>query len=197
MNNLVEDHPCGLFCYFHPREAVIGVCAACLKEKLIVLASKQGRLSPAGKGHGAFSRIPSLKPSVSMPKVFALGSSLLHRLESRHQKPGEDSDGDSIASADDSFISIKFEDNGQVSWDKMAAAGERWGGQAVPAGGADVSRGAVRWRKRVRRLLHLVRWKRPAKAGGGACHRAGRAGRVGTVERMGWIRSLTRRTTTE
>lgn len=79
---------------------MIGVCAACLKEKLLVLASKQGRLSPAGRGHGAFSRIPSLKPSVAMPKVFALGSSLLHRLESRHQKPGEDSDGGSIASAD-------------------------------------------------------------------------------------------------
>lgn len=97
----------------------------------------------------------------------------------------------------DSFISIKFEDNREVSWDKMVAAGDRWGGQATPAVGLDVPRGAVRWRKRVRRLLHLVRWKRLAMAGGGACHRAGRAGGVGGAERMGWIRSLTRRTTTE
>ncbi|MQL72754.1 hypothetical protein Taro_005085 [Colocasia esculenta] len=227
MNNLVEGSPYG-FCYFHPREVVVGVCAACLTEKLLVLASKQGHgatlVRDAHHQYGsscAFTRVPSRKPSIAMPKVFALGSSLLHRLDSRHhRRPGYDSDDGSVLSLDDSFISIKFEDNGQFCWDKKAAnynpkpAGAKPPGphpgqnqppkpaaaaaarsvveHARPRGGG----GGIRWRKRIGHLFQLVRWRRSSKAGAGVCH-AGFSGKVEGGERRGWIRSLTRRRATE
>ena len=54
-----------------------------------------------------------------------------------------------------SFISIMFEDNGQVCCDKKAAAEEVSGGKS----------GGARWRKRVLHLFPIVDWRRtPSKA---------------------------------
>jgi hypothetical protein len=113
----------------------------------------------------------------------------------------------------DSFISIKFEDNGKATWDK--AAGETTGGGNKTAAAAPVrsssssstttaaavvavvdhvKRGGVtRWRKQVvGRLLQLARWKR--SAGGAAV--VGMDGKKAAARGRGWIRSLTRRRTT-
>nr|CAD1817840.1 unnamed protein product [Ananas comosus var. bracteatus] len=83
------------YCYFHPRDAVV-VDAQRRSCRALLLRRRSG---------------------ISLPKVFALGS-LLHRLDLRRHRPGDDSDDpESIASLEDSFISIKFEDNGNARWD--------------------------------------------------------------------------------
>ncbi|TVU16701.1 hypothetical protein EJB05_40276 [Eragrostis curvula] len=110
------------YCSFHPRELVVGVCASCLKDRLLLLLA-------AKDGDAVVFRGPALRrrtSSISLPKVFALGSSFLQRIDSRHHQRHHSTysdDGDdttSIASLDDSFISIKFEDNGKATWDKAA-----------------------------------------------------------------------------
>lgn len=102
----------------------------------------------------------------------------------------------------DSFISIKFEENGAGSWEKstvlpkmslehcnMALK------QSLSKGGDEgvkaviehpKPRGSVRWRKRIGDIFQLIRWKKTSK--GNAYH-------VGT--RHGWIRSLTKRRSKE
>ncbi|KAM0822769.1 hypothetical protein ACQ4PT_071300 [Festuca glaucescens] len=220
-----------LLCYFHPRELLVGVCAHCLRERLLILASKQGGGRPRAPADGAsyLSARPYCKAlrrvrTGSIVSVLALGSSLLHRIESsssRHhthdavvhgndENNWEDDDDDdtaSVASLDDSFISIKFEDNGKATWvdtqnqkPTMPDAAAKRAAMATAAVVEHGKRGgATRWRKQVvGRLLQLARWKR-ASAGGkhaapsaAACQAAehqrakGRGGRS-------WIRSLTRR----
>jgi hypothetical protein len=97
---------------------------------------------------------------------------------------------------EDSFISIKFEDNGKATWDTHTKAAEEAAAAEAPpavlqvvehAAAAAAKRG--RWRKQVvGRLLQLARWKRPAADGNK--HAAAAKARAG---RPGWIRSLTRR----
>ncbi|KAJ6848478.1 uncharacterized protein M6B38_274515 [Iris pallida] len=156
--------PC---CSFHPKERVVGICALCLRERLLDLASKHHDYIPNKE---TSSRRPfgtalarKTTTSISLPRVFALGSFL--RLDTR--RPHDDSDDrGSIASLDDSFISIKFDD-GETSWesrkkkeeDSAAANIRRQQGKALmehpkprPA--------SLRWRRRMDQLLQLVRWKR-------------------------------------
>ncbi|KAK1324013.1 hypothetical protein QJS10_CPA02g00498 [Acorus calamus] len=130
MNIYGEENPYS--CYYHPKEIIIGICALCLKERLLILASKQSHFpslsntSTKDTQTTPFGVVLQRKPSSSsttttLPRVFALGSSFLHRLDSRHhQPPPEDvsDDEDTLPSQDYSFISIKFEDNGKASWDK-------------------------------------------------------------------------------
>uniref|UniRef100_A0ACD5Y9N5 Uncharacterized protein n=1 Tax=Avena sativa TaxID=4498 RepID=A0ACD5Y9N5_AVESA len=216
-----------LVCYFHPRELLVGVCAHCLRERLLLLlASKQqggGRAHVPADGGSYLSARPYCRAlrrvrTGSIVSVLALGSSFIHLLDSssRHHahdggddkvKPndGDDADGAaSIASLDDSFISIKFEVNGKATWvdaQKPDHAVDDMRADKAPSTTAVVEHvkrgGATRWRKQVvGRLLQLARWKRASSAGGAkqaassACHAADRAkGRGG----RGWIRSLTRR----
>lgn len=207
------------FCYFHPRELVVGVCAHCLKERLLlVLASKNGADSDVADGGRYLSSRPyrALRrktSSISIPKVFALGS-FLQRLDSRHHRSDDansDAGNTSIASLDDSFISIKFEDNGKATWDSQKA--KVAGGEVANTDKAaslrssssttvveHVKRGGVtRWRKQVvGRLLQLARWKRSGKAGGAAACHVGLDGKKAAERSKGrpgrsWIRSLTRR----
>lgn len=93
MNVYEEQNP---YCYFHPKELIVGICALCLKERLLILASKQGHhpvhKEATHRPHKALHR----KPSIPIPKVFALGS-FLHRLEFRHQK-SNNSDQDAFTS---------------------------------------------------------------------------------------------------
>jgi hypothetical protein len=251
-----------LMCYFHPRELLVGVCAHCLRERLLlILASKQGGGRPGAPADGAsyLSARPYGKAlrrvrTGSIVSVLALGSSLLHRIESsssRHHTHDavvhgsddnnwEDDDGEdtaSVASLDgthasadrslnrfrsvfsdlliggsikniaDSFISIKFEDNGKATWvdtqnqkPTMPHAADKSAYKATTAVVEHGKRGgAARWRKQVvGRLLQLARWKRASASGKQAasstavCQAAehqrakGRGGRS-------WIRSLTRR----
>uniref|UniRef100_A0A803LK42 Uncharacterized protein n=1 Tax=Chenopodium quinoa TaxID=63459 RepID=A0A803LK42_CHEQI len=93
---------------------------------------------------------------------------------------------------DDSFISIKFGDNGVASWDKTSSSVTKvsleqhcslsWGGQTkvkdATIKGTDCNnsnksvvehakpRGAVsmRWRKRIGQLLQVIRWKKSSNA---------------------------------
>ncbi|KAF0895592.1 hypothetical protein E2562_013902 [Oryza meyeriana var. granulata] len=208
------------FCYFHPRELVVGVCSHCLRERLLLLLA--AKTSPAAHllADGPYSRPHRRKPSsLSLPKVFALGSFLQRLDSSRHHRPDDDANSDadtaSIASLDDSFISIKFEDNGKATWDSQkakAAAGDAppptvaakkidtdKQAATVTAVVEHVKRGGVtRWRKQVvGRLLQLARWKRSGKAGGSAACQLGLDCKK-TAERSkgrgrSWIRSLTRR----
>ncbi|KAG8066830.1 hypothetical protein GUJ93_ZPchr0004g39200 [Zizania palustris] len=221
MNNVA--HGCGggdsPFCHFHPRELVVGVCAHCLRERLLILLASKQTTSPADGP--AYRPLRRKTGSISLPKVFALGSSFLQRLDSsRHHRPDVDANSDaddttSVASLDDSFISIKFEDNGKATWDshqlKAAAAAAAAPPVAtkvdidkaatVTAVVEHVKRGGVtRWRKLVvGRLLQLARWKRSGKAGSAAACQLGLDGKKAAERSKGrgrgrsWIRSLTRR----
>ncbi|KAI4339716.1 hypothetical protein MLD38_024626 [Melastoma candidum] len=119
-------------CYFHPDEVPVGVCPLCLHEKLVVLAAKRNR-------KGCRRRIPSYGPQgPSFPddekrqgqrrqrdaaaaphKILALRWLFFNR----HWKSDSvTSYHDASSSPEDSFISIRFEDNGLSSWEKNAAS---------------------------------------------------------------------------
>lgn len=83
-------------CYIHPQEIVIGVCALCLRERLLILASNQSELPSNKDKHSSF-RAGRRKNSITLPKVFALGS-FLTRLDSRRHQPDDYSDEVSIGS---------------------------------------------------------------------------------------------------
>lgn len=206
MNGYREENKC---CYFHPREVVVGVCSLCLTERLVILASKQGHLSSARSTRRP-QNSTNRKPPITLPKIFALGGSFLTRLEFRHWK-SEKSDHDASTSQEapeDSFISIKFEDNGVASWEKNTVS-------KVSLENCNVSwnhslskeaketktviehgkpRASLRWRKRIGHLFQLVRWKRSNK--GNACHVGSKVEGV-KVRKGWWIRTLTKRKTVE
>ena len=79
-----------LLCCFHPRELLVGVCAHCLRERLLLLlAAKQGGGRARVPAEGAsylsarpYSRALRRVRTGSIVSVLALGSSLLHRLDS-------------------------------------------------------------------------------------------------------------------
>uniref|UniRef100_A0ACD5XFR0 Uncharacterized protein n=1 Tax=Avena sativa TaxID=4498 RepID=A0ACD5XFR0_AVESA len=231
-----------LLCYFHPRELLVGVCAHCLRERLLLLLSsnQQGGGRERVPADGAnylsartYGRALRRVKTGSIVSVFAIGSSLLHRRDSsRHYTHGgvhgdgvddkinPDADADeaaSIASLDDSFISIKFEDNGKATWvdtenQKAPAGGEADAKSADKAPAASSattavveharrgSVGVTRWRKQVvGRLLQLARWKKRSTGGKQApssaaatCHVADQQRSKGRGSRS-WIRGLTRR----
>ncbi|XP_010242788.1 PREDICTED: uncharacterized protein LOC104587047 [Nelumbo nucifera] len=198
MNDYGEENPC---CYFHPKEVIVGVCALCLRERLLILAAKQGHLPLSESKRASIDE--HRKRPITLPKIFALGS-FLHRLEFRHRK-SDASDDDLSTSQEDSFISIKFEDNGVASWDKGTGSKVSLGPLHMNGNQKlskeplrDVKtvvehakpRATLRWRKRIGHLFHLMRWKRSSKAN--VCH-------VGTkvegvkVRNKGWMRTLTKR----
>lgn len=124
----------------------------------------------------------------------------------------------------DSFISIKFEDNGSTSWDrgtttmankisleqndmsfKLNQRLQQKKGREVEVEGiptkavvehAEPRASLLRWRKRIGQLFQLMRWKRTSTVKGG---------NVGTKLEScvkvrhghGWIRSLTKMRTKE
>ncbi|XP_062224986.1 uncharacterized protein LOC133923724 [Phragmites australis] len=199
------------YCCFHPRELVVGVCAHCLKDRLLLLLATATHADASSRSYIYTPALRRKTSSLTLPKVFALGSSFLQRLDSRHHRPDHAnySDDTSVASLDDSFISIKFEDNGKATWDnhktsvatKPVESAVRSSSSSTVVVAEHVKRGSVtRWRKQVvGRLLQLARWKRSAaKAGGGAACHVGLDGKKAAAERSkargrGWIRSLTRR----
>ncbi|KAF7019817.1 unnamed protein product [Triticum aestivum] len=237
-----------LLCYFHPRELLVGVCAHCLRERLLLLLAAKsnnggGRARPPADGASYLSARPYCRAlrrrtgslSSSLPKVFALGS-FLQRLDSsrhhHHHHPdevvhdhdggggcedkdrnagAEDDDAASVASLDDSFISIKFEDNGKATWVDSQQTSLKPVREAPAAAAAaattkttkttalvveQASRrgGVTRWRKQVvGRLLQLARWKRASGKQSSSSAAADQRSKVRGGGGRGWIRSLTRR----
>ncbi|TXG52979.1 hypothetical protein EZV62_022148 [Acer yangbiense] len=197
-NNGYGGHESNAYCYFHPKEFVVGVCPLCLNERLLILASKQSSHNNKKK-----------KPL----KIFALGS-LFTRFEFRHWKSDADHHNYACSSSqEESFISIKFEEDGAASWEKGTVSMEEhcnnmsssWSSkdhhkypnnknktsqsqsqscQSVVEHGKP--RAPLRWRKRIGHLMQLLRLKRSSKvaveSGGGV-----------KVMRKGWIRTLTKR----
>ncbi|PSS19912.1 Laminin-like protein [Actinidia chinensis var. chinensis] len=190
-----EDKPC---CYFHPKETnTVGVCPLCLNERLLILAAKH-------------TSEHSIIKHRNVPKIFAFGS-LLNRFEFQHKR------FDNSESPQDSFISIKFENNGIASWEKGKVSKVSldhcrisWNQSEVSKVSLDHCRiswnkisnretkrviqhanpsGSLMWRKRIRRLLWVTRWKGPTKRG--VCHVGSKV--EGVKVRGGWIRTLIKR----
>ncbi|CAL9040113.1 unnamed protein product [Musa banksii] len=191
------------YCYFHPKQLVVGICAQCLRDRLLVLESKQAHLPRTKDGIRSF-RVLKRKSIIALPKIFALGS-FVHLLEPHHRENKDHSEDEgSIDSLEDSFITMKFEDDGQASWN---TDGKRKSIEScannIMSDDTKVVRtalvehsnpcGVLRWRKRIGQLLQLGRWKRSNKAS--TCHVGFRGKVEGVKGRRGWIRSLTRRTT--
>ncbi|KAL8141219.1 hypothetical protein V2J09_007240 [Rumex salicifolius] len=202
------------FCYFHPKQILVGVCPLCLNERLLVVAAKEGRRSHLRprllrrrsyqEGGGQSGKSGN---NVGLTKMFALRS-LLNRLELRHRhsnrRRSDDIGSDyqsTSTSLEDSFISIKFEDNGVASWDKTKHNFTN----TKPTGFTDpkkptnsvvehlkTPRGTLRWRKRIGHLLQLVKWKKSNHGNGGTTHVDGVKGVV-NARRNGWIKTFTRR----
>ncbi|KAL6010727.1 hypothetical protein ACLOJK_001168 [Asimina triloba] len=189
MNGHEEEKP---HCYFHPREIVVGICALCLRERLLNLASKQGQqLSPANDDEDTQLRSnriqpPKRKPTpASFPKVFAF-SYFLRGSASRHRRRRSScsSEPDISTSHEDSFISIKFEEDGRTSWTHTTSSGissepfklrlydnmdDDHEEDKTPKGMVEFAkthRKASGWRKRIGRLLHLMRLRRRTSLAG-------------------------------
>ncbi|XVF64575.1 hypothetical protein PTKIN_Ptkin09bG0179700 [Pterospermum kingtungense] len=193
-------------CYFHPKEVVVGICALCLNERLLILASKQGqRSSSSGRSSHRLIQAQKKPPIVNLPKIFALGS-LLNRLELKHSKSQDSEDHDASTSQEDSFISIKFEKNGVASWEKgtvskvsLENCSMSWNPTLTKehkeANKSVIEhakpRAPLRWRKRIGHLFQLIKWKRSNKAN--VCHMGSKVEGV-KMMRKGWIRTLTKRT---
>ncbi|MCE3051360.1 hypothetical protein HAX54_049600 [Datura stramonium] len=212
----MNDNSCCL-CYFHPKEVVVGVCALCLNERLLVLACKQEKkkkkkkkkkkiINVQGKREDDYKLRQNDGEEHSrihyLPKIFAFTSLFNNsRKDTIH-----DIDASSTCSYEDSFISIKFENNNGVgSWEKGAVGtvpkatlkhSENMCGSnnkvAVIEHVASKPRMQLRWRKRIGHIFQLIRLKRSSTKGSNVCH-------VGTkLERgHGWIRTLTKRKTKE
>ncbi|RZC94511.1 hypothetical protein C5167_026242 [Papaver somniferum] len=136
MNNYRHREENSPLCDFHPKQAIIGICPLCLKERLVILASKQGSLdnfipyykeSSSTVHHetstATSNNVHHRNKSVLALKIFALRSFLHRHLEFRKSSDNfhvvdADCQGYESTSQEDSFISIKFQDNEVVSWDK-------------------------------------------------------------------------------
>ncbi|XP_051124028.1 uncharacterized protein LOC127246608 [Andrographis paniculata] len=171
-------------CHFHPREVVVGVCALCLNERLLVLASKQDQLHTTNTNY-------SVPPKRVLRKIFALTSLLIKQQKSEVYHSGS-------TSQEDSFISIKFEDNGAASWDKGKINKMLDENQKMPAVGKKIKCvvehmkpcTAQRWRRRIGHLLQLMRWNN--KSSSSKCQ-MGTKLEGGKVKKYGWMRTLTRK----
>ncbi|KAL8467151.1 hypothetical protein ACS0TY_036024 [Phlomoides rotata] len=159
-------------CYFHPREVVVGICALCLNEKLLILAAKQGLIHQTHKS----LCVKTKKTPIVLTKIFAL-TSLRNRLEIKHKQTPDCHS--SSTSPEDSFISIKFEENGVSSWEKGKTSKMSYDQQCeMPWNDKEKKiksvvehakpRSTLRWRKRIGHIFQLIRWKRSNK--GNVCH---------------------------
>nr|BAD94412.1 hypothetical protein [Arabidopsis thaliana] len=189
------------YCYFHPKEEYVGVCPLCLNERLLVLASKQ---------RSSRTKHSSSSPIISLPKIFAL-SSLLSRLDLRHRKFHPSSDLDVSTSQEDSFISIKFENDGNASWEKKAVVTKvcvdnnnnnttnstcKEQQSPITSNTSIVehnsAKSSLRWRKRIGHLFHVIKLKSGSSTS--SCHVAPSKVEGTKVRKQGWmVRTLTRK----
>lgn len=96
----------------------------------------------------------------------------------------------------ESFISMRFEENGVASWEKSTVSKkvslEKCNRKHENKEKSVIEHGksreaSFRWRKRIGHMFQLIRWKKS----GGVCHVEGVKVRKG-----GWMRTLTKRKTT-
>ncbi|XP_021896487.1 uncharacterized protein LOC110813590 [Carica papaya] len=195
MNGLYrEDNSC---CYFHPKQIVVGVCALCLNERLLILAAKQshGRRSSSSTSSARSSGRKNIQ--TNFPKIFAFTSLLSRQWKSDHNSHHHHDAAST--SHEESFISIKFEENGVASWEKgtvskvsLEHCSMSWNNHSNKSVIEHAkSRSPLRWRRRIGHLFHLIRLKRST-----ACHVAAKVEGV-KVRKQGWIRTLTKRKTTQ
>ncbi|KAL2241837.1 UNVERIFIED_CONTAM: hypothetical protein Sindi_0301700 [Sesamum indicum] len=113
-----------------------------------------------------------------------------------------------ILTVADSFISIKFEENGVASWDKgkisemphdrqseVLSLNDSWenkGKKIKTVVEHGKPRATLRWRRRIGQLLQLmIRWKRSSKAN--MCHVGTKQLEGGSRVKYGWVKTLTKR----
>ncbi|KAK4433697.1 hypothetical protein Salat_0532400 [Sesamum alatum] len=198
MNEYCRSEEGRSWCYFHPTEVVVGICPLCLNQRLLVLASKQAYLHQTRK---FFSVTPKRSAPLALTNIFAL----LNRLDTKQQKPDDDDDDQynshCTSSPEDSFISIKFEENGVASWDKGSkmpgqdrhsevSLNDSWdnkGKKIKTVVEHGKPRATLRW---IGHLLQLIRWKRSSKAN--MCH-VGTKLEGGSRVKYGWVKTLTKR----
>ncbi|XP_061341931.1 uncharacterized protein LOC133288229 [Gastrolobium bilobum] len=200
-------------CSFHPKQVDVGVCPLCLNERLLIVAAKQGHHHRRSFASIASKRLQSSihrSPSASIHKIFAFGS-LFSRPESQQLK-SESYDYDASSPSPEgknSFISIKFEENGVASWEKNTVSKkvtlenskkmscnpqcQNLNKNAKSVIEQCKSNKMFRWRKRIGKLFHLIHWKRSTK--GGVCQVGSKVERVKV--RKGLMRTLTKRKTVE
>lgn len=87
MDNYRSDEIRRRCCYFHPKELVVGICALCLNERLLVLASNQ-----APQLHNNFSLAPK-KSSIALIKILALLHRLHHKSHHFHRSSSSSAEG--------------------------------------------------------------------------------------------------------
>lgn len=213
------DYATSSSCSFHPKIRITGVCHLCLNERLLILAA-----TTQSHHHLNYYRSHSLKQyRIKIPnKIFTFGNSIRKRFdshcESEHLYSDGDDHNDSVSSGQDqdSFISIKFEDNGVASWDKGNSVSKvsldhcniSWNnhkttnletattnnreGKTVSMHLETPRGGPMRWRKRIGHVFQLIRWKRSSSKGNGGFHNNVRTSNGANI---GWIRTLTKRRT--
>ncbi|OIV96668.1 hypothetical protein TanjilG_09210 [Lupinus angustifolius] len=192
-NGYREEKPC---CYFHPKQVVIGVCPLCLNERLLILAAKQGQHH---HHHNSASKASShrlqsstqRKQHTSIHKIFAFSS-----LFSSRQWKSQKLDYDVSPTLEDSFISMKFEENGVASWKKSTVSNKVSYNSKKESKSViehENSHDTFRWRKRIGHMFQLIRWNNRTS---GVCHVAGKVEGV-KVKKGNWMKTLTKRKTKE
>ncbi|RZC54301.1 hypothetical protein C5167_013152, partial [Papaver somniferum] len=123
MNGCNEEGNYSNFCNIHPTKIQIGVCSLCLKERLVILlATSSSKYKQRSRRRSTSSR--KSHHIYVLQKVSTLGSFLRRSESSRRgqrlaaKSTDTDDTSTSTSSQEDSFISIKFEDNGNASWVK-------------------------------------------------------------------------------
>ncbi|CAM8886219.1 unnamed protein product [Rhodiola kirilowii] len=151
------------YCHFHHNEVFVGICPLCLNERLQTLASL--RQSHYNK-HKAQQHSSSRGHSFSLTTKILSLSSLLHRLDLRsHKNSSYDRDCNSSSSSqEDSFISIKFEENGAAFWDKEKQSDKNRTTDDINTSVVEHIR-TRQWRKRIGHIFDNIKWRTGSKYG--------------------------------
>ncbi|XP_042509549.1 uncharacterized protein LOC122085158 [Macadamia integrifolia] len=101
------------YCPSHPTEVIVGVCALCVNEKLLILASEQAHRNLIKSIHEAHE---------GLPKAFAFGSFPQNHLNLM-TKSSDDARRNAFSGNEEVFISIKFgDDDGNRLWNKCTSS---------------------------------------------------------------------------
>ncbi|XP_010530200.1 PREDICTED: uncharacterized protein LOC104806821 [Tarenaya hassleriana] len=196
MNGRREKPISSSCCNIHPEEILVGVCPLCLNERLMLLSASQQKRKRPPPPPSKSAIDYNLQESKSFNKkkhrrFFSFGSSFFGFLfESQHHRHNHDA----VLSPDDSFISIKFEENGAPSWDKgkvptislKHCKGSAWEEtkKEMMIQHPSKSRVSLTWHKRIGQIIHIIRLKRLS-----ACHVSSKVEVVDVRSR--WIRHST------
>ncbi|KAG6468636.1 uncharacterized protein LOC122034643 [Zingiber officinale] len=154
-------------CHFHPKQEMVGVCALCLRERLLVLASNYPQKTLKKQ----------TKSRIRIGKVFALLS--FFHLSHPNKKFDHEAASASISSLEESFISIKFEENGQASWHSN---------KSLPPSSGFVGQLALYWKSEKKDRTNRTRTSSSASS----CYDVKVDERL-VKARKGWMKSITRK----